>query len=179
MRGFRLILVLYNYQVILARRSYFLTNLYFHAFTVTRFYYIQGTFSLVPTDRKLFLCKYLYIYGIKWNNKLLILCTDNKFELVDLRAYANYSIGLQAIVDFPTKNYLFGNLIQSAPIRTRASCMQYYDLYIPQFPQIHCGKRGLDLQTWKTGNFIFGFSSLSDFSKWILYRNRCLKFQTL
>ena len=58
-------------------------------------------------------------------NYLGILCTDNKFEPVDLRAYANYSIGLQAIVDFPTKNYLFGNPIQSAPIRTRASCMQY------------------------------------------------------
>ena len=57
-----------------------------------------------------------------------IMYLDNEFLAIGLRSYANYSIDLQAIIDFPTESYSVGNLIHSEVIRTMANCMQS-DIY--------------------------------------------------
>ena len=57
-----------------------------------------------------------------------IMYLDSEFLAIGLRSYANYSIDLQAIIDFPIQSYSFGNPIHSEVIRTMANCMQS-DIY--------------------------------------------------
>ena len=103
------------------------SNLYFQALSSSihgpGFDKLQRKFSLA-----LNLAILLLEVNTHWNQmnqqNTYIVYLDTEFLAIGLRFYANYSIDLQAIIDFPTESYSVGNLIHSEVIRTMANCMQ-------------------------------------------------------
>ena len=56
----------------------------------------------------------------------MIAYLESSIEIVDLHAYKNYTIKVQALIDNPKGNSAIGNAIESEATRTRATSMKLF-----------------------------------------------------